>query len=174
MAKILVYDADPRFGEALKAFLISLGHDAVLAGDGYSVLPLAERHKPSLFILDYKLPEADGFEILKRLRSTPAFVATPVIFASATPKFEIEMTVMDAIAVGYVDKPLDGAQLKEAIAALLGPERSAAPAPAPAAPAARIPPPGAPLDPPGAPPQRPGFTGEPDLDGSRDGVIDLD
>lgn len=165
MAKILVYDADARFGESLRSFLASIGHEPVLASDGYSVLPLAEQHRPSLFILDYKLPEADGFEILKRLRSVPAFVATPVIFASATPKFEIEMTVMDAIAVGYVAKPLDGKQLKEAIVSLLGPERRAAP------PAAVIPPPGAAL---GEPPAAPGFTGEPDLDGSRNDVIELD
>lgn len=165
MARILVYDADARFGESLKGFLTSLGHETALAMDGYSVLPLAEQHRPSLFILDYKLPEAAGFEILKRLRATAAFAATPVIFASATPKFEIEMTVMDAIAVGYVDKPLDGGQLKKAIAAMLGAER---PAPAPAA---AVPPPGAPL---GEPPAAPGFTGEADLDGGRDGVIDLD
>jgi len=164
MAKILVYDADARFGESLKNFLASLGHDPVLASDGYSVLPLAEQHRPSLFILDYKLPEAAGFEILKRLRATAAFVATPVIFASATPKFEIEMTVMDAAGFGYVEKPLDGAQLKAAIAAVLGPER-------PAPPAAAVPPPGAPLGEPEAPAA---FTGEPDLDGSRSDVIELD
>lgn len=162
MAKILVYDADARFREVMKSALASLGHEAVLAPDGYSVLPLAEQHRPRLFVLDYKLPEADGFEILKRLRATPAFVATPIIFASATPKFEIEMTVMDAIGVGYVDKPLVVPQLKEALEALLGPTRPAAPAPAPAAPA------------PGAPPAPPAFTGEPDLDGVRDDVIELD
>lgn len=165
MAKILVYDADARFGESLKTFLASIGHEPVLAADGYSVLPLAEQHRPNLFILDYKLPEAAGFEILKRLRATPAFAATPVIFASATPKFEIEMTVLDAVAVGYVEKPLNGAQLKEAIVSMLGRARPAA------APAAAVPPPGAPLDEPAA---GAGFTGEPDLDGSRSDVIELD
>ena len=157
-----MYDADARFGESLKNFLASLGHEAVLASDGYSVLPLAEQHRPNLFILDYKLPEAAGFEILKRLRATAAFVATPVIFASATPKFEIEMTVMDAVGFGYVEKPLNGAQLKEAISSLLGPERAAAPPPS-----ARVPPPQMPAAP-------PVFNGEPDLDGSRADVIDLD
>lgn len=165
MAKILVYDADARFGESLKNFLASLGHEPILASDGYSVLPLAEQHRPSLFILDYKLPEAAGFEILKRLRATAAFVATPVIFASATPKFEIEMTVMDAAGFGYVEKPLNGAQLKEAITAMLGAQRP------PAAPAAAVTPPGAPLREPSAPAA---FTGEADLDGSRDDVIELD
>lgn len=169
MTKILVYDVDASFREALKKVLATLGYEAVLAMDGYSVLPLAEEHKPRLFILDYKLPEAAGFEILQRLRKTSSFMSTPIIFASATPQFEIEMTVLDAPSVGYVDKPLDAKQLKSAIEALIGPLKVDAPAaPPPAAAAATyIPPPGAPLTP-------PTFNGEPDLDGSRDEVIDLD
>lgn len=164
MAKILIYDVDAKFRETLKYTLTSLGHEPVVANDGYSVLPLAEQNKPVLFILDFKLPEADGFEILKRLRSTANFAATPIIFASETPKFEIEMVVMDAPHVAYVDKPLSGPQLKAAIEGFLGTQKAA---PKAAAPSGYIPPPGAPLDP-------PAFSGEPDLDGQRDDVIELD
>lgn len=167
MSKILVYDVDANFRGVLKAALASLGHEAILATDGYSVLPLAEQNRPALIILDFKLPEADGFEILKRLRSSASFAATPVIFASATPKFEIEFVVMDAPAVGYVDKPLDIIQLKEAITALIG---AAKPAPK----AAAAPPPMSSIPPPGAALSAPVFNGEPDLDGTRDDVIDLD
>ncbi|MDD5303696.1 MAG: response regulator [Elusimicrobia bacterium] len=167
MDKILVYDADPRFREVMKGALASLGYEAVIAADGYTVLPLAEQHRPRLFVLDYKLPEADGFEILKRLRAAPAFALAPVIFASVTPKFEIEMTILDAPAVGYIDKPLDVKQLKGAIEALIGPLVKAAAAPAAQPPMMDIPPPGAPLS-------APVFNGEPDLDGVRDDVIDLD
>jgi len=161
MIKILAYDSDAQSREAMKAALAALGCEAVFATDGYTVVPLADQHKPNLIILDYKLPEADGFEILKRLRSFAKLAATPVIFASATPKFEIEMIVMDAPAVGYVDKPLDSGRLKEAIESLVGPIAQAAP------PQMYIPPPGAPLPP-------PVFNGEPDLDGVHEDVIDPD
>lgn len=172
MSKVLVYDPDVQSRVALKASLISMGYEVVIAPEGYSVLPLAEQHRPRIIILDYKLPEADGFEILKRLRSTTTSALTPVIFASETPKFEIEMTVMDAPSVGYIDKPLDVNRLKEVIEALIGPLVKAAPASVVAAPVAApprvdIPPPGAPLPP-------PVFNGEPDLDGVREDVIDLD
>lgn len=163
MNKILVYDADARFREVMKAALVSFGYEVVLAADGYSVLPLTEQHKPILLILEYKLPESDGFEMLKRARGVAAFSAIPIIFASVTPKFELEMTIMDAPAVGYIDKPLDARQLKEAVEALIGKPKSAAPAEAPM----YIPPPGAPLGP-------PTFNGEPDLDGVRDDIIDLE
>lgn len=159
MATILVYDADARFRENLKEALISLGHEAVVSPDGYSVLPLAEKHRPGLFILDFKLPEADGFEILKRLRAAPAFAATPVIFASVTSRFEIEMTVMNAEAVGYVEKPLDLRRLKDAVDSFVPSAGAAPPAAAPTF---------------AEPPSTVVFNGEPDLDGARDGVIDLD
>ncbi|UPT75167.1 MAG: response regulator [Elusimicrobiota bacterium] len=159
MAKIVIFDSDARVAAAIKTALASFGHEGIVSNDGYSILPLAEQHKPALFILDYKIPEADGFEILQRLRKTKGFEAAPVIFASATPKFEIEMVVLDAPAVAYVDKPLDAKQLREAVESFLAPAAAAVPAEAPddrPAPAAAS------------------FTGEADLDGSRDGVIDLD
>lgn len=158
MTKIMVYDADPSFRESMKSALAVLGYEAVIAANGYDVLPLAAQHQPGLFILDYKLPEAAGFDILQRLRGTQAFAATPVVFASVTPKFEIEMTVMDAPAVGYIDKPLDAGQLKQAIEFFLGSPAAAEPEPEPE---------------PGNP-SAPSFNGEPDLDGVRADVIDLD
>lgn len=155
MTKILAYDSDAECREGVKQALMSLGCEAVIATDGYTVVPLAEQHKPDAFVLDYKMPEADGFEILKRLRSIAKFAETPIIFVSSTAKFEIEMTVMDAPAIAYVDKPVDAAQLKEAIESMIGPLAPAAPA-APAAAPAVV------------------FNGEPDLDGVREDVIDLD
>lgn len=170
MTKILVYDSDAKFRTTIQSALTSLGYEPVIANDGYSVLPLADQHKPGLVIVDYKIPGADGNEILQRLRKTASGAKTPVIFASATPKFEIEMVVMDAPSVAYIDKPLDVRQLKEAIEGLIGQPAKAAPPPPQQQAVSSIPPPGAPLP----PPQAPSFTGEADLDGSRDDVINLD
>lgn len=160
MAKILVFERDARVAEALKAAVASLGHEGVVAPDGYSVLPMAEQHRPAMFILEYKFPEADGFEILQRLRAKPEFAGVPVLFASETSKMELEMVVMDTPKVGYLDKPIDGLRLRAEVEAFLPP---AAPPPSAAPKAA-----------PAAAPAKPAFTGEADLDGQRDGVIDLD
>lgn len=174
MTKILLYDSDAQCRELLKQTLTSLGCEPVVATDGYAVIPMAEQHKPDVIVLDYKMPEADGFEILKRLRGFDKFAALPIIFASSTAKFEIEMSVMDAPAIGYVDKPVDAAQLKEAIESLVGPIAGAAAA-APAAPvAAAAPVEILPPDEPSAAASPVAFNGEPDLDGVREDVIDLD
>ena len=119
MAKILVFDSDPKFGGFLKEVLAKQGHEPILAPDGYSVLGLAEKLRPELVILDYKLPEVAGFEILQRLRKSEACASVPVLFASTTSKYEIELNVMNDSAVGYVEKPIDPAKLAQAISEML-------------------------------------------------------
>jgi CheY-like chemotaxis protein len=156
MAKILVFDKDMAARGPMTAALASLGHQAVFAADGYSVLPMVAEHKPVLIILDYNPPHVDGYEILLRLRAAAAFASIPIVFSSSTPKFEIEMVVLDAPAVGYIDKPLDTKQLKEVLSGLIVPTK-----PEPKA---------APL----APPPTGAFSGEADLDGVRDDIIELD
>lgn len=168
MTKILIYDLEPRFAATLKEAVDRLGYEGVISPDAYGLPGLAEQHKPALFVLDYKIPGADGFELLNRLRKSPTCATTPIIFASTTPKFEIEMALMGAEGIGFVDKPLDARQLKDAIELLIGKSASAAPA---ADAGLDIPPPGADL---GDAPPSAGFTGEPDLDGSRSDVVDLD
>lgn len=163
MAKILVYELDTDYRNQLKTILTGLGHEVVIAQDGYSVLPLAEKNRPQVIMLDYRPPEVDGFEIMKRLREAPACANTPIVFASATPKFEIEFVVLDAPRIGYVDKPLAAAQVKEVVESFVG--AAAQPAkPAPSAPAPSS----------SAPEPKPAFNGEPDLDGVRDDVIELE
>lgn len=160
MAKILVYELDTDFRAQLKTILTGLGHEVLLAQDGYSVLPMVEKTRPQVIMLDYRLPEVDGFEILKRLREAPASAATPIVFASATPKFEIEFVVLDTPRIGYVDKPFVPAQIKEVIDSFVGAAAPAAKLAAPSAPAA-------------SPEPKP-FNGEPDLDGVRDDIIELE
>ncbi|PIR18075.1 MAG: hypothetical protein COV48_07920 [Elusimicrobia bacterium CG11_big_fil_rev_8_21_14_0_20_64_6] len=167
MTKILVYDANARFLEILKAAVTSLGYEAVAAADGYSVLPLVQQHAPRLVVLEYNLPDSDGVSILKRIRALPAFASTPAIFVTGVPRLEMEMLLLDAPAVDCIGKPLDTNQLKAAVESLLGPRVAAAPAPS-APPPTAAPSPAAPQSPP------PVFSGEPDLDGTRDDIIDLD
>lgn len=168
MSKILVYDANARFLEILKNAMTALGHEAVSAGDGYSVLPLVQQHAPRLVVLEYNLPDSDGVSILKRIRALPAFASTPAIFVTGVPRLEMEMLLLDAPAVDYIGKPLDINRLKVAVDSLLGPQAKAAPVPAAQPAVPQAPPPAA------APAPPPVFSGEPDLDGTRDDVVDLD
>jgi hypothetical protein len=80
------------------------------AEDGEIGLKCIEEHKPSLVILDQNMPNMDGFEMLKHLRTNPSIKATKVIMltANSTPEF-----IQTAVALGvrdYIVKPFDDNQ----------------------------------------------------------------
>ena len=77
---------------------------AYLAGEG----PYAEREtgNPSLIVLDLKMPQLDGFEVLKHIRSTPKLSKIPVFILSAS---ESEEDIYRSNLLGiskYMVKPL--------------------------------------------------------------------
>lgn len=74
---------------------------------------------PSLIILDIMLPEEDGLQILKRLRSTPSTVYTPVIMLTAKETEYDKVTGLDAGADDYIAKPFGIMELMARIRAAL-------------------------------------------------------
>ena len=80
------------------------------AEDGAIGLKCIEEHKPSLVILDQNMPNMDGFEMLKHVRTNPKIKETKVIMltANSTPDF-----VRATVALGvrdYIVKPFDDNQ----------------------------------------------------------------
>ncbi len=84
----------------------------IRATSGRECLELAALHNPDLILLDIQMPEMDGFETLRRLRSNPRTAKIPVIFLTAQKKDA------DSIATGlalgadqYLTKPIDTEEL---------------------------------------------------------------
>jgi signal transduction histidine kinase/ActR/RegA family two-component response regulator len=69
-------------------------------------LEMARRHLPDLILLDIHLPDIDGPEVIKRLRSDPVTRAIPVIVVSADATEEQRKRLMDLGAARYLTKPL--------------------------------------------------------------------
>ena len=83
MPTILVIDDDATFCRLVGRRLESAGYRAIVAGgveDGWALL---EAQRPDLVLLDLVLPQLDGVEFLRRLRSHPALRDTPVRVVSA-------------------------------------------------------------------------------------------
>ena len=81
---ILVVEDD----ESLGQFIVQAIHDetpyqAILATDGFQALKTITTLKPTLFLLDYNLPDMNGLELYDKLHSMEAFIAVPAIFMSA-------------------------------------------------------------------------------------------
>jgi len=76
------------------------------ATSGPLALRIAERWPPDLVLLDVMMPGMDGYEVCRRLKSTPATRRVPVIFVTARGEVEDEQHGFDVGAADYVTKPV--------------------------------------------------------------------
>ncbi len=109
---VLVIEDDADARELLRGHVEELGYRVALAASGEEGLRMAKQLRPHLITLDLMMPGMDGWEILKRLASSPEVAHIPVIIVSS-----IAGEVRDSFvgAVDWIDKPIAHALLSEAI-----------------------------------------------------------
>jgi len=78
-----------------------------VARNGQKALAIAESDPPDLILLDVMMPEMDGYEVIKRLKSNPATKDIPVIFLTARSEVEDEAQGFTLGAVDYISKPFN-------------------------------------------------------------------
>jgi DNA-binding response OmpR family regulator len=116
---ILVVDDESDLVWAIQRCLSREGYQVLTAGDGLEALSVAQRHHPSLVILDIIMPYMDGLEVCRRLRLDPTLAATPLIFLSVQNLASNRVTGLDAGGDDYLVKPFDLEELKAHVRALL-------------------------------------------------------
>lgn len=89
------------------------------AVDGETGLALATQQRPDLIVLDVDLPDLDGYEVLRRIRETPALAATPVLALSASALSSDIGRGREAGFAAYLTKPVDVDKFLDAIGAAL-------------------------------------------------------
>jgi PAS domain S-box-containing protein len=95
------------------------GYDVVEAGTGEEALQQVRRH-PDLVVLDVNLPDVDGFEVCRRIKSDPATASIPVLYLSAAYRGpEHRVQGLDLGADGYLTQPVDPRELVATVNALL-------------------------------------------------------
>jgi len=125
---VLVVEDEPHLGKLLLTYLKLEGFAPRLAtGRDQIVAQLRQPPPPDLALLDVTLPDADGFEILARLRQHPALKALPVIMLTAKATRESVLRGLQGGADGYITKPFEIDVLMKGVKAVLGLDGSAAP-----------------------------------------------
>ena len=76
---ILVVDDDPEISETIRAALVAVGYDVLLARDGNLGLVICERMKPDMILLDMMMPKRSGFLVLEALRQSEAFTSRVIM-----------------------------------------------------------------------------------------------
>jgi two-component system KDP operon response regulator KdpE len=107
-ATILVIEDEPGMRRLLGTALGAEGYRVVEAADGRRGLIDAGSHRPDLAIVDLGLPDADGIEVIRRIR---AWSPLPIVVLSARAQERSKVEALDAGADDYVTKPFGMAEL---------------------------------------------------------------
>jgi signal transduction histidine kinase/ActR/RegA family two-component response regulator len=122
-ARVLLVDDDMRNLLALTPLLERWKLDVMAAGDGVEALETLQTAGAfDLVILDIMMPDMDGYELTRRLRKDPRFMALPIITLTARAGKEEQQASLDAGADTFLVKPVEPAELKAMLDKFL-PER---------------------------------------------------
>jgi two-component system, OmpR family, response regulator len=127
-ARLLVVEDDPNILELLSASLRLAGFEVATATGGLEALQAVQRHRPDLVVLDVMLPDLDGFDVARRLRTGEG--RTPVLFLTARDATGDKVTGLTLGGDDYVTKPFSLEEVIARIRAVLRRARSTGP-PAP-------------------------------------------
>ncbi|MGE3332878.1 MAG: diguanylate cyclase [Rhodospirillaceae bacterium] len=111
---VLIVEDDSTI-QALLSAVLGSEWDVKTAIDGKSALKLAAEHAPDIVLLDIGLPDMDGLEVCRQLKSDPRLEQVPVIFLTARSSGEDEIDGLQAGGIDYITKPINPAVLKARI-----------------------------------------------------------
>lgn len=109
--KVLVVEDDPEVNSLIGAYAQIAGYDYTAAYDGQSALREVRSGPPDLILLDVMLPDLDGFEICRRLKSQPHTAAIPVVILTALDPQECRSRGGQCEVVAMISKPFDPEEL---------------------------------------------------------------
>jgi two-component system, cell cycle response regulator len=119
MARILIVDDHEDNVELLRMRLESWGFETDVANDGAEALAAVERRPPDLMLLDVMMPEIDGFEVARRIKTNPQLPFIPIIMQTALDATESKVEGLESGADDYITKPIDFAELRARMQSML-------------------------------------------------------
>ena len=114
MKKILIVEDDPVLARSLKKALSRSGYDVETCERGREAIERIEKDNVELVLLDHKLPDTTGLEMLKQIRKNQ--IKLPVILMTAFGTEETAIQAMKCGAYDYIVKPFDIDELERIIA----------------------------------------------------------
>jgi two-component system alkaline phosphatase synthesis response regulator PhoP len=117
--KILVVDDEPDILEILAYNLRKEGFQVTTASNGEEGLKKAEEVKPDLIILDIMMPQMDGVEVCRNIRSRKEFDSTLIAFLTAREEDYSQIAALDVGGDDYITKPIKPRVLMSRVKALL-------------------------------------------------------
>ena len=118
--RVLVVDDDQDYVDIVRTHLARRNFAVTTAAGGAEALERLQEQKFDVVLLDVMMPKMSGFEVLQRIRETPATASLPVILISARGDEEDMMTGYQYGADYYITKPCTPTQLLYGVGLVLG------------------------------------------------------
>ena len=116
---VVLAEDDPDIQLVARLALKRAGFTVTVVSNGQEALDTVRRHPPDVVLLDWMMPELDGLETCRRLKSDPQTASIPVVFLTAKSQEAEIQRGLSLGASGYVTKPFDalslGQQIKEIV-----------------------------------------------------------
>ncbi len=119
MPSVLAVDDSAAIREMVKLCLDRAGYTVVQAEDGVDALTKAQQETVDLVLTDINMPNMDGIELIKQLRSLTTYKFVPILVLTTESATDTKMAGKNAGATGWIVKPFDPTTLIATIAKVL-------------------------------------------------------
>src|SRR5437016_7570753 len=116
MKTVLVVDDEPKIVQLARDYLEHAGFAVVTAGDGRSALAAIRTRRPDLVVLDLALPELDGLDVTRAIRSDSNL---PIVMLTARDDELDKLLGLELGADDYITKPFSPRELVARVRAVL-------------------------------------------------------
>ncbi len=117
--RILVVEDNDRNRRLLKILLRSRGYEVIEAVTGEEAMKYLRDHKPDLILMDIQLPNVDGLDLTKNIKSNPKTADIPIVAVTAYAMKGDRERILEAGCDGYISKPIDTRKLILLVAEIL-------------------------------------------------------
>jgi CheY-like chemotaxis protein len=109
---VLIVDDEKVMRETIAIMLQKQGYHLEFAGDGQAALDKAAQVIPDVILLDIMMPDLDGFEVCRRLRTHPLLAQVPIVMVTALDYRDAWIKGIEAGADDFIFKPFETAELR--------------------------------------------------------------
>ena len=120
MKKILIIDDEPDSIEVFELLLTNLNYEVVSESNPLNAIKMIQTTQPDLVILDWLMPQMEGIEVLRNIKSTLEIKEIPVIISSGirTQSSNLQ-TALSVGAIDFLKKPIDEIELEARVASAI-------------------------------------------------------
>lgn len=117
--KILIVDDEPNGFDVIEALLFPEGYQLNYVSNGLKALQRLKSDQPDLILLDVMMPEMDGIEVCRRIKSNSELNGIPIVMVTALNSKEDMARCLDAGADDFLGKPVSGLELRARVRSML-------------------------------------------------------